>query len=331
MGKRAFVTGATGFVGANLVAALRRSGWAICATVRSDTAALPSDVERVRADLTVDDGVVERAVHGCDVVFHCAGAVGDRVTWENGRAVNVEGARRMARAARVASVRSFVHVSSVAVYGFEAGTFDERAPRRRVGEPYIDTKTAGEEACEAELDGSATKLRILRPSIIYGAGDTGMLPRLAELLRARVPMIGDGGAPVGLVHIDDVVAALVAAADYDGAERVFNVAGPDDVSWAELVGSLVERLGLRAPRHMPVPIAMLVARILQFFAKLRLAPNPPPLTPFVVQFLSAIRVYPTERMLSTLVTSRTSVRSGLTDALKAFPLPARAGGLLASS
>src|SRR6185503_13845430 len=163
---RALVTGATGFIGGRLAEHLVERGWRVRALVRSD-AALPPGIERAYGDLTVSDGGVERAVTGCDVVFHCAGAIGDRVSWEVGRAVNVEGTRRIARASR-GRARTFVHVSSVAVYGFDAGTFDEAAPRRTVGEPYIDTKTGGEEACESELDGSATTLRIVRPSIVYG-------------------------------------------------------------------------------------------------------------------------------------------------------------------
>ena len=314
MTRRALVTGATGFIGGRLTEGLLERGWRVRALVRSD-ATLPAGVDRARGDLTVSDGAIERAVTGCDVVFHCAGAVGDRVSWEDGRAVNVEGARRIARASRDRA-RTFVHVSSVAVYGFDAGTFDESAPRRNVGEPYIDTKTGGEEACESELDGSATTLRILRPSIVYGPGDRGMLPRLAEILRSRAPMIGDGGAPVGLVHVNDVVRALVSASTYRGRERIFNVAGADDLTWAELTGALGERLGLPSPRHMPVPVASVVARVLGVFSALRLAPSPPPLTPFMVSFLSAHRRYPIERMIGELgVRPEVGVRAGLSEAL----------------
>src|SRR5260221_12515413 len=137
---KALVTGATGFVGGNLVLALRQRGVQVRALVRSPKTEL-RDVEIAAGDLTRDDSAVEWGPLGCDCVFHCAGVIGDRVDLAPGRAVNVEGTRRIARAARAAGVRRFVHVSSVAVYGFSGGTFDESAPRVTVGEPYIDTKS----------------------------------------------------------------------------------------------------------------------------------------------------------------------------------------------
>jgi nucleoside-diphosphate-sugar epimerase len=311
----ALVTGATGFVGRHLVEALRARGTHVRALVRSADHGLPPDVEIAIGDLTVADGAIERAVEGRDVVFHCAGIIGDRVELELGRAVNVEGTRRVARAARAAGVQRFVHVSSVAVYGFAGGTYDEAAPRVMVGEPYIDTKSGGEAACEEELAPDTGALRIVRPSIIYGPGDTGMIPRLVELLKKRVPMIGDGGAPVGLVHVSDVVRGLIAAAEHEGDSRVFNLAGDDDVTWKELTDMLCERLHLPQPRVMPAPVAMLMARAMGLFQRIGLLSSVP-LTPFAVQFLSETRRYPIARMRHELgVAPRVGVHAGLALAL----------------
>jgi nucleoside-diphosphate-sugar epimerase len=327
--RKALVTGATGFVGRHLVEALLRDGnLAVRALVRTTSPALPREVECFHADVTRDDDVpIAAAVAGCDVVFHCAGAVGDQVSWENGKAVNVEGTRRVARAVRQASVARMVHVSSVAVYGFDAGTFGEESPRVRVDEPYIDTKSEGEAVCEAEL-GDAVRLVTVRPAIIYGPGDSGMLPRLAELLRKGVPMLGDGGAPVGLVHITDVVAALLAAARYEGAERVFNVAGPDDISWSELTQKVALALGLRVPKSMPQPVAMMVAHMLRWLSLVGLM-KAPPLTPFAVKFLTQHRKYPTGALTRELgIRPRVHVSEGLSAAIALLaptetgPLPA---------
>jgi nucleoside-diphosphate-sugar epimerase len=289
MNKRAFVTGATGFVGQHLVSGLVERGASVIALVRKPTRL---GVETIVGDLGRDDPALAAALAGCDVVFHCAGAVGDRVTWASGHAVNVEGTRRIAEAARRAGVPRFVHVSTLGVYGVDAGTYSERSPRKRVDEPYTDTKIEAEETAERIFEGDA--LRIVRPGMIYGPNDTGMMPRLAEMIRKRVPLIGNGRTPVTLVHVRDVVAALVAAAlsEHGG---VWNVRGPDDLTWEELARRVAGALGVRAPKHMPKPVAALIARVLELLERVRLVDRAP-LSPFVVKLLTCERHYTIDRL-----------------------------------
>ncbi len=292
--RTAFVTGGSGFVGGHLVRALLGGGFRVrvLGRARSDLQAVErAGAEVVRGDLTqaLDPALMD----GCEVVFHVAGAVGDQVTRAVARAVNVEGTRHVLDAARAAGARRFVHTSSVAVYGFDAGTFDESAPRRRVGEAYVDSKTAAEELCE----GSGLDVRILRPAVIYGPGDTGMLPRMIELLgEGKLPLIGDGRSHVGLVHVSDVVRGLVAAADHAGADHLFNVMGPDDLTWKQLLDRMVLHFGFDAPRRLPRVLAAALGHGMSALSTLRLAPDPLPISSHAVKFLTAERAYPTERL-----------------------------------
>jgi nucleoside-diphosphate-sugar epimerase len=298
MQRTAFVTGASGFVGGQLVRTLILRGWSVRALGRAGSrldacARLGADV--VRADLTEE--LDPALLAGADVAFHAAGVVGDRVTRAAARAVNVEGTRHVVEAALGAGVRRLVHTSSVAVYGFDAGAFDEGAPRRRVGEPYIDSKTAAEEICESGAASERLEVRILRPAVIYGPGDSGMLARMTELLASgKLPMIGDGAGHVGLVHVSDVVAALAAAADHDGPERVFNVMGPDDLTWKNLIERIVEHFGFATPKRVPRAVAAGMGAVLSALYAVRLAPDPLPLSSHAVKFLTAERSYPTGRL-----------------------------------
>lgn len=298
MQRTAFVTGASGFIGGHLVRALISRGWSVRALGRADSrldACARLGAKVVRADLA--EALAPALLDGADVVFHAAGVVGDRVTRAAARAVNVEGTRRVVDAALEAGVRRLVHTSSVAVYGFDAGTFDESAPRRRVGEPYIDSKTAAEQICESAAESARLELKILRPAVIYGPGDSGMVARMIELLASgKLPMIGDGGSHVGLVHVSDVVTALIAAADHDGPDRVFNVMGPDDLTWKNLIARIVERFGFAAPKRVARGVAVALGAVLSALYAVRLAPDPPPLSSHAVKFLTAERSYPTQRL-----------------------------------
>jgi polyketide synthase len=310
----AFVTGATGFVGRHLVRALVDAGFSVRALVRPGSKA-PNNVDVVRGDLTTD---LRNAITGCDVVFHCAASVGNTVTWESGRRVNVEGTRRIAAAARDAGVRRFVHVSTVGVYGVSAGTYTEDSPRKRVDEPYTDTKIEAEEIVESMLGDRA---RIVRPAMIYGPRDTGMIPALTRMLAAGAPMIGDGSAPVTLVHVDDVVHAMIAAADYEGPYRVFNVRGLTDLTWAELVSTLVQRFSLRTPRHVPRFVAITMAMIAQALAAMHILKRAP-ITTFAVDLLTQRRDYTIDRLMGELgVTPSTDVRTALPLALSTLEIP----------
>lgn len=311
--KKAFVTGATGFVGRHLVSLLTERGVCVVALVRKP---VPLGVETFIGDLSSDDATLDAALAGCDVVFHCAGAVGDRVTWASGNAINVEGTRRIAEAARRAGVARFVHVSTLGVYGVDAGTYTEKSPRKRVNEPYTDTKIAAEETVERIFEGDT--LRIVRPGMIYGPNDTGMMPRLAEMIRKRVPLIGSGSTPVTLVHVRDVVAALLAAAlsEHGGT---WNVRGPDDLTWKELAARMAGAIGVRAPKHMPKAIAAVIARFLDVLERIRLLDRAP-LSPFAVKLLTCERHYTIDRLESLQGAPVVAIHDGLPPALAAIAI-----------
>jgi nucleoside-diphosphate-sugar epimerase len=317
-----FVTGATGFLGGHLTRALVARGGETRVLVRTPRRAFANGAKEVVGDVTADSASLVSAMKGCDVVYHCAGAVGDRVTWKTGRSVNAQGTRNVLSAAIEARVRRFVHVSSVAVYGFHAGTFPETAARRPSREPYIDTKIDAELACEDAAARGGIEVRILRPAIVYGPQDTGFLPRMLELLRRRTPMIGDGAARVGLVHVADVVCAMLAAAAHDGSSTIFNVAGSEDVTWNELVAKLVEGCDLPEPRRMPVAAASFLGGLMQTLSAVHLGPTPPPLTLHAVRFLTQNRTYPIDRLRDELgVTPRVSIAAGLEQVIAGMQRP----------
>ncbi len=157
-------------------------------------------------------------------------------------------------------VGRFVFVSSVGVYGFPQNLpITERHPYAPVT-LYSQTKVDAEIALR-KLPG--LPLTIIRPTIIYGPGDTnGMLDKLAAMLRARrYLLVGNGQNVLHHTYIDDVVDGTFGlATDARGLGEDFIVAGPETITLARLSELVAARVGAKVPRiHVPMPFARAVA------------------------------------------------------------------------
>ncbi|WP_461482126.1 NAD-dependent epimerase/dehydratase family protein, partial [Porticoccus sp.] len=172
MQKRAFVTGATGFVGGALVAQLVAAGWQVVALVRahSDTARLPSPgVALVVGDICQPEGLAD-AMAGCSVVFHCAALTGVGHRIDDFYRVIAGGTDNLLGAARASGIKRFVLVSSVAVYELDgASRCDEQQPLLNSSiDPYGCAKIRAEAACLAAHRQGQFEVSIVRPVFIYG-------------------------------------------------------------------------------------------------------------------------------------------------------------------
>ena len=243
------VTGGTGFVGSHVVELLRRRGDHVRCLVRERMRA--HRLEALGCELIqggLDDArAFSSLVEGCDTIFHVAGALAARSEAEL-LEVNRDGTARLARAAREARVGRLVYVSSLAVTGpARRGTvLDESAPPRPVT-PYGRSKKAGEEAVRE----SGVPFAIVRPPVVYGPRDRQVLRLFRLARRGFVPLLGDGGQELSLVHAADLAEALLAAATSPRAEGgTYHAAHPEVVRQDELVRAVGSALGrsVRTPR-----------------------------------------------------------------------------------
>lgn len=249
------VFGGSGFVGSQVVQDLARRGWRIRVAVRRpdkawklQTSGHVGQIQAVRCDAT-DPAQVEAALRGADAAVNLIG-----VLYESGarsfQAMHVESARNIAEGAAAAGLDRLVHVSAI-------GANPQSESR------YACTKAAGEMAVrEARPDAV-----IVRPSIIFGAGD-GFLNRFAAMatMAPALPLIGGGRTRFQPVYVGDVAEAIARAVERpDAAGRTFELGGPE-IMTMEAVLKLVLRETRR--RNGLIPLPFFAARLIGSFAQL---------------------------------------------------------------
>ena len=233
--QQVLVTGATGFLVGALALRLAADGVRVRALARSPQKAAflgQRGIEVFVGDIT-DAEAMQRAARGCRVVFHVAAALNG--SYAQQRAVNVEGTRKMLRAASSAAAERFVYVSSISAYGFNyGGDISEEMTLAPGADPYGTTK----QQAEAVVRAGGVPYTIIRPGMIYGAGAvnwTGNLFRLARL--NPTPFVGGGHGSAFPIHVEDVVDLMVTAAAHPGAaDQVFNCAPDPSPTWREFLG-----------------------------------------------------------------------------------------------
>jgi dihydroflavonol-4-reductase len=263
--KTVFITGATGFVGSHTAALFLKRGWRVRALVRRPNrlGLLPAGVEAVPGDLA-DANPWRGSLAGCDAVLHVAGLVKARKLKEY-LAVNADGAECVAAAAAaVCPAAMFVLVSSQAA----AGPALEGRPLTESSLPnpvswYGKSKLEGERRVERLVRGPWC---VIRPSVVYGPGDPGVLELFKTIQTGFAPVVAGGRTRVQLLAVADLARVLVGAcaAPALSGRRMF--AAGDTVSMRELVTYIA---ALRRPPARRVPVPAFAVRLAGLWESLR--------------------------------------------------------------
>jgi nucleoside-diphosphate-sugar epimerase len=171
-------------------------------------------------------------------------------------------------------VRLVVHLSSIAVYGPAEGEVDEATPTLTGDGPgYAHWKAAAEAICRAEA-GPDLSVVILRPSIVYGAGSELWVRTLARrIIAGRWGHFGAAGEGIcNLVHVSDVAAAVRAALNVGAGVEVFNINGPEPVTWNTWFSHFARAIGHELPSIAPAAWRRRSRLALPLKAAARIAP-----------------------------------------------------------
>ena len=259
--------GGSGFIGSQAVRALARRGWRIRVAVRNPVLAIeiqplgdPGQIQFMRCDIT-NPADVAQAVRGADAVVNLVGVLHDAGGKRGFDAVHTEAAKTIAKAAKAAGVARLVQISAIGA--------DAASPSA-----YGRTKAQAEAAVRAVYPDAV----ILRPSLVFGAGDS-FLNRFAAMatMAPALPLIGGGETRFQPVYVGDVAEAIARGVTRaDAAGRTYELGGPSLYTFREVL-ELVRRETGRD--RMLVSVPFIVAKPLGSLLQLsRFVGLTPPLT-----------------------------------------------------
>jgi len=247
-GKHLAVTGATGFIGRALCSRLISEGFSVSALVRDTTRA----TALARMGVTLIPGSLDNAdslqalVKDSDAVIHCAGAVRGQCQEDFNR-TNVQGTAQLIKVVeKRAPPPKFILISSLAAR-----------------EPELSWYARSKYDAEKLLAGSLSSLdwAIVRPPPVYGPGDKEMLPVFQWMSRGIAPVPGDKNSRISLVHVEDVVAAIIAIVQQpqlSGATYTLDDGKADGYNWPEMAAE-VATVWQRKVRLFSIPASLLNA------------------------------------------------------------------------
>jgi nucleoside-diphosphate-sugar epimerase len=279
---KAFVTGGSGFLGRNLISALRARGDTVVALARS-LAAMQAvrelGAEPLAGDL-VDVAAMRSGMAGAEVVFHCAAKVDDWGDPAEFHKVNVEGTAHVMEAARAAGVRRVVHVGTEAVLadGSPIRNADEARPRppRPIG-LYPSSKSQAEAAALA-ANGQGLEVVVVRPRMIWGMGDTAVLPKILAVMRkGQFAWIGGGRYLTSTCHVRNVCEGALLAAERGRPGEVYFLTDGAPVEFRSFFTTIAQRHGVDpGQREIPRGLIYTLAGFLEFLWRtFRLKGGPP--------------------------------------------------------
>ena len=292
---RALVTGGGGFLGGALVGRLLDRGWDVRSLARGDYPELRArGVEVVRGDIT-DPVRVETAVAGSDAVFHVAARVGVGGPARPYREANVGGTSNVIAACRRQGVGRLVFTSSPSVVhgGGDLAGADESLPYPVHHLAAYPATKAKAERLVLGANGPSLATTALRPHLVWGPGDTHLVPGLLARARSgRLRFVGDGTARIDATYVDNAAEAHVLAAERlasSGAPagRAYFIANGEPVPLRELVNAILATAGLPAvTATVPYPVAHVAGAVAELAWRLARRSDDPPLTRFVARQLA---------------------------------------------
>ncbi len=233
---KAFVTGATGFIGSHLAEALLHSSdfsEVRCLIRRNEKWLTGIDIKPIRGDLS-NLKALDKGLDGVDVLFHLA-AIVKAPTKKEFTHANVDATEDLVRLAQKKGIKNIVILSSLAAAGPSNGTpKTEDEPMKPVSMYGFSKKEMEARVRKAALENESIK--IIRPPAVYGPREDQIYSFFKACSKGVCPIIGDGNNPrVSMVYVSDLIDGIMLAAQKkDPGIHTYFIAGEGTYSWNEI-------------------------------------------------------------------------------------------------
>lgn len=292
---KALVTGGGGFLGGAIVKLLIERGDEVITLSRYAHKALDNlGVEQVQADISNSKEVIN-ASEEMDIIFHVAAKAGISLDYRNYYKTNVEGTKNIIEACKRNGIKRLVYTSSPSVTfsGQEQRYVDESEdyPKTFLS-PYSATKAMAEKIVLQSADMNLGTVA-LRPHLIWGPGDTNLLPRIVERRkRGKLKHIGDGSNLIDSVYIDNAAEAHILAADrlYPGSAisgKAYFISQGEPLPSKDLINMILDAAGLPpVDKNISPQLAYFIGSIIESIYRTWDLKGEPVMTRFLARQLS---------------------------------------------
>lgn len=264
-GRTLLITGIGGFIGLRAAELALAQGMKVRGLQRSaQQAKKAQDLgAEVIVGNVIDPATAKQVCQGVDVVLHTAAVVKEGGSLQHFREVNVGGTINMALAAKNAGVKTFIHLSSVMVYGFNyPNRIAEDGPLCGDNNPYCQTKIEGEkELLQLNCPPDFGTI-IIRAGDVYGPGCIPWIVRPLLLMRQKLFALANGGQGIiNHVYVDNLIEAIFLAAEKEAYGEAFNITDGRETSCKEYFTRLAEIGGVSMPFSLPAGVLKSVLRL----------------------------------------------------------------------
>jgi dihydroflavonol-4-reductase len=273
-----FVTGANGFTGSHLVKFLCDRGYRVKGLVRksSNLSRLENcEIELVYGDIC-DREILKEAMKDVDIVFHLAAYVElglvDEAAMER---VNVEGTRAILEVSQAAKISKAIYCSTIGVYGDTGGqVIDETFQRQQkyFSSAYDRTKYQAQQLVDKFYQQGLPVVSVM-PSGIFGVDDPHFGPVMQLFCQGKLTFWVGGDRITGIVHVDDLVEAMVLAVEKSQAGEHY-IISTGELKTREMFAILSQKTGIPTPKNLPEFLVRIIGNILDPIGRL-FSWNPP--------------------------------------------------------
>lgn len=291
MAKKVFLTGGSGFVGANMIPDLLKAGCEVMALVRSSASAdkvRQSGATPVMDDLTNLSHNTTEALRHCDLVVHSAAYMDFNYEKEKFYKINVEGTKSLLEKAKVSGVKRFIYISAAPVVpGSPIQNLSEDQAQQGLPKALYPLSKAIAEKAVLEANNEDFTCISLRPPAIWGPNNHHMEEVFERVRNGKWMWIGGSHQILSTIHIKNLSAAVLAAAENGKGGEAYFVTDGDRRSMRESFSAIFNAYGLDAgEKEISLGLASTIAGISEFIWKLFGFKSRPPVPPLMLRLMA---------------------------------------------